>query len=97
MTAGRPEETSSELALRELRRLARLVQSGLLALDLAGIPREVALALERDPELRIQVDERAGNAVPHRAGLAGEAAAVDADAQVVLALEARGAKRRRRE
>ena len=35
------------LALRELRRLARLVQAGLLALHLTGVAREVALALQR--------------------------------------------------
>src|SRR5438270_7127226 len=85
------------LALGELRRLARLVQSGLLALDLAGVPREVALALEGDAKLRIQVDERTGDTVPHRTRLAGEPAAVHAHAQVVLALEAGGAQRRDRE
>src|SRR5579864_2632034 len=97
MTAARSKETSRELALRELRRLARLVQSGLLALDLAGVPREVALALEGDPQLGIELDEGAGDTVTNRPGLPREAAAVHAHAQVVLALEARGAKRRGRE
>src|SRR5436305_4076363 len=45
------------LTLRELRRLARLVQAGLLALDLAGIPRQVALTLEEDAEVRVDLDE----------------------------------------
>src|SRR5207302_6953013 len=86
-----------KLALGELRRLAGLVQSGLLALDLAGVPREVALALERDAQLRIRFDERAGDPVAYRAGLAGEAAAVHAHAEVVLALEPGGLERRGRD
>src|SRR5436309_215967 len=94
MTAARRRET---LAIRELRRLARLVQAGFLALDLAGVAREIALALERDTQLRVEIDERAGDAVPHRAGLAGEPAAVHAHAQVVLAVEARRPQGRGRE
>ena len=76
------------LALRELRRLARLVQAGLLALDLACITREEALALEDDAELRIGLDERPRDAVADRAGLAADPAAVDADAEIVRALGA---------
>src|SRR5579872_133359 len=97
MTARRRRETSTELALRELRRLARLVQPGLLALDLAGVTRQVALPLERDAKLGIELDEGAGDTVANRTGLAGEPAAVHADAQVVLALESGGAKGRGRE
>ena len=37
------------LALRELRPLPGLLEAGLLALDLARVPRQVALALERHP------------------------------------------------
>ena len=60
----------SGLALGELRRLARLVEAGLLALDLACVAREEALALQRDAQLRIGLDERPGDAVANRAGLA---------------------------
>src|SRR3954466_4155826 len=81
------------LALRELRRLARLVQAGLLALDLAGVPRQVALALEEDAKVRVDLDERARDPVAHRAGLAGRPAAVHSHAQVVLAVELGDLKR----
>ena len=84
-------------ALRELRRLAGLVETGLLALDDARVAREEALALERDPQLRVGLDERAGDAVPHGSGLAARAAAVDANADVVRPLRAGDAQRRGRE
>src|SRR5258706_7625356 len=83
-----------KLALRELRGLAGLVEPGFLALDLAGVAREVTLALQRDPELRIGLDEGAGDAVAHRAGLPGEPASVHAHAEVVLAFETGGLQRR---
>ena len=51
-------------ALAELRRLARLVQAGLLALDLARVALQEALPLERDAEVGIDLDERASDAVP---------------------------------
>src|SRR5437660_2066599 len=70
------------LALAELRRLARLVQAGLLALHHARVAREEAGALQRHAKLGVDLDERAGDAVAHRAGLAGRPAAVHADAQV---------------
>ena len=63
------------------------MQAGLLALDLACVAREVALPLEQDAEVRVHLDERAGDAVANGAGLAGRPAAVHAHAQVVLALE----------
>src|SRR5437763_2392493 len=75
------------LALAELRRLARLVQAGLLALDLARVAREEALALERDAQLRVRLDKCAGDPVTHGSGLSGETTALDADAEVVLILE----------
>ena len=49
---------------------------------------------ERDAGLGIGLDERAGDAVPHRAGLPGGAASVDADADVVRALGLRHLQRR---
>ena len=79
------------LALGELRRFAGLVEAGLLALDLARVAREEALALERDAQLGIGLDERAGDAVPDGAGLARRAASLDACAQVVAAFGARRA------
>ena len=51
------------LALGELRGLAGLVQAGLLALDDAGVAREEAFLLQDAAELRIGLDERAGDAV----------------------------------
>ena len=44
------------LSLRELGRFSGLVQAGLLALDLAGVPREEALPLEWHAKLRIGLD-----------------------------------------
>src|SRR5215208_3368622 len=85
------------LPLAELRRLARLVQAGLLALDLACVAREVALALERHAQLGVRLDERTRDAVADGAGLARQPAAVHAHAQVVLALEACRLQRRRRD
>src|SRR5829696_9162159 len=85
------------LTLRELRGLAGLVQAGLLALHLARVAREEALALQRYAQLRVHLDERAGDPVPDRSGLTARAAAVDADAEVVLAVEARGLERSHRD
>ena len=87
----------NEAALRELRRLARLVQAGLLALDLARVTREEALALERHAQLRVRLDERPGDSVADGARLAGETAAVHADSEVVLPLDARDLQRRGRD
>src|ERR1700736_2566462 len=84
---------SAALALRELRGLAGLVEPGLFALDLACIARQIPLALQRHTQLRVGVDEGAGDAVPDRAGLTARTAAVDADAQVVRALGARRLQR----
>src|SRR5262249_22215820 len=44
---------AAALPLRELGCFARLVQAGLLALDLAGVAGEEALALERDAEVGV--------------------------------------------
>src|SRR5215204_624237 len=87
---GRP----GALALRELRSLAGLVQAGLLALDLAGVACQEALALQHRPELRIGLDERPGDAVADRAGLSRWAAALDARTEVVRALGAGDLQRR---
>src|SRR5262249_15602770 len=84
---------TSGLALRELRRLASLVQAGLLPLDDASVSGQEALALERHAQVRIDLDERAGDAVPDGAGLSARPAAVDADAEVVLTFEPGDAER----
>jgi hypothetical protein len=65
------------------------VQAGLLALDLACIPRQEAFALEDDTKLGVGLDERPGDAVTHRAGLAADASAVNAHPEVVRPLGSR--------
>src|SRR5450830_127753 len=76
------------LALGELRRLACLVQAGFLALDDASIAGQVTGALERNTQLGIGLDQRAGDAVPERARLAAPAATANTHAQVVAPLHA---------
>src|SRR3954454_5448024 len=85
------------LPLAELRRLARLVQAGLLALDDAGVAREEACALQRHAKLRVDLHERTSDPVAHGTRLTRRAAAVHAHAQVVLALEPGRLERSRRE
>ena len=57
------------LALRVLRALARLVPAVLLALDLARVARDEAGLLERGAELRVDLQERARDAVADGDGL----------------------------
>src|SRR5205085_10892359 len=71
------------LTLRVLRTLAGLVAPVLLAFDDTRVARKEACTLERRPKLRLRVDERTAAAVADRAGLRGNAAAVDGDANVV--------------
>ena len=73
----------AKLTLGELRRFARLVKAGLLALHDPGVAREEALALERDAHLGIRLDESTGDAVSDRSGLARRATACHANAKVV--------------
>src|SRR5919201_2943517 len=82
------------LPLRKLRSLAGLVEAGFLALDDARVTGQEALTLERDAQVRVDLDERARDTVANGAGLAARAAAVDAHADVVLPFEPRDAKRR---
>ena len=83
--------------MRELRRLARLVQARLLALhDRASRVRKPA-RFSGARSSGFDLDERPGDPVTHRSGLARGAAAVQADAEVVLALEARRLQRSGRE
>src|SRR5947208_12133364 len=75
------------LPLAELRRLARFVQAGLLALHDARVTRQKAGALQRHAKLRVDLHERPGDPVAHRPRLPGRTAAVHAHTQVVLPLE----------
>src|SRR3954469_8683937 len=65
----------SALALGELLPASRLVQADLLALDLARVARDEARLRQRGLERGVVLDQRARDAVAHRAGLAGLAAA----------------------
>src|SRR2546421_6377487 len=69
-------------ALAELLATACAVQSDLLALDFARVARDEAGTAQVGLEGRVVVDQRTGDAVAHRAGLAGLAAAVHVDLDV---------------
>src|SRR6266436_5552159 len=86
-TPSVPKYLRPKLPLAELRRLARLVQARLLALDNARITGKKAGALERHAQLRIGLDERAGDAVTNSACLSTRAAAVDANPDVERPLD----------
>src|SRR5438874_2418022 len=77
---------AATLTLGELRSLASLVQASLFPLDDAGVPGQETFALQRHAQVRIGLDERAGDPVPNCARLPRRAAAVDAHANVELAL-----------
>src|SRR5262245_37952639 len=72
----------SALALAELLAAARLVEADLLSLDFARVARHETRLRQRGLKLRVVVDERAGDALAHRAGLAGLAAADHVDHDV---------------
>src|SRR5215218_8067055 len=75
-------------ALAELRLLAGLLQPGLAALLDAGVTGEEAPALEIAAKLGVDLGQRPGDPVTDRAGLAADPTAVDADADVNVALVA---------
>src|SRR3954463_11767569 len=75
-----------KLALRELEAAAGLGAAVLLALDDARVAGQEAFALDRGAQLRLVAGERGRDAVADRAGLAGEAAALDGRDHVILAL-----------
>ncbi len=58
------------LTFRVLEAFARARLAVLLALLHARIAREQALGFQRRPQRRVKFDQRAGDAVPHGAGLA---------------------------
>src|SRR6202790_5102638 len=66
-------------ALGELLAAARLVQADFLALDLARIAGHEAGLGKRRLQLSVVIHQRAGDAVPNRAGLTGFAAAANVD------------------
>src|SRR5262245_61157218 len=87
---------SAALALGELRRLARLVQAGLLALDDACVARQEACPLQRHAQLRVGLDERPGDAVADGARLSARPAAVHPHAEVERPFDARDLEPRQR-
>src|SRR5437660_4368621 len=76
-------------ALRELEASTGFLLAVFLALDDARVAGEEALALQRGPEIRLEVRQRLGKPVAHRAGLPGQAAAGDRDRKIVLAVALR--------
>src|SRR6202000_696147 len=75
-------------ALAELRLLTGLLEAGLATLLDPRVTGEEAAALEVAAQLGVDLGQRLGDAVADRPGLAGDAAAVDADADVDVALVA---------
>src|SRR5205807_714892 len=63
-----------------------LLQAVLAALFLAGVSREVTLGFELRSKLRIQLDQRPGDAELHRARLSRHAASTDRRDDVVVLL-----------
>src|SRR5207248_10746008 len=84
-SSGHVAPPSGGLPLRELESLARSRAAVLLALDDSGVARQKARLLQRGTEIRIQLGERAADAVADGAGLTGEAAAADVHVDVDLA------------
>src|SRR5690625_5362813 len=81
-------------ALGVLRRLAGLLEPGLLALDDARVTREETGLLQgRTVVVHVELVERTCHAETNRAGLAGGAAAGDADDHVEAALQVEGGQR----
>src|SRR5882672_6813832 len=71
--SARPQTNRS--ALRELERAPRLGLAVFLALDHAAVAGEEAAVLEHAAQLGLEVGQRLGEAVAHRAGLAGQSTA----------------------
>src|SRR4051794_31388643 len=74
------------LALGELERTARFGPAVFLALDHARVAGEKAALLERPAQIGLEVHQRLGQAVPHRAGLARQSPARNGAGHVVLAV-----------
>src|SRR5690348_5831995 len=80
----------TRLALRELEGTAGLRLAVLLALDRAAVAGEKAALLEHRAQPGLIIGERLGDAVAHRACLAGEAAAGNGRDDVELAVAVGG-------
>src|SRR5258706_5988090 len=82
-----PPEVLGPLALGVLRRLAGALEAVLLAFLHARIAgQQPGLAQLNPVGLRVELEQRPGDAVADRAGLAGHAAALDLDHRVVAAI-----------
>src|SRR5690242_5629593 len=75
-----------DLALRELETAARTGAAVLLALDHAAVAGQEAVGLHRAAQRRLELRQRLGDAVAHRARLARQAAARDGGDHVELAV-----------
>src|SRR5690606_24854341 len=80
-------------ALRELGSAAGLAEADLLAFDLARIARHIAGVAQRLAQCFVVLDQRTGQAMANRAGLAGDAAALDRDVDVEITVQAHGLER----
>src|SRR3954471_19275001 len=85
--------TSGASALGELRALARLLEPGLLALLHARVARQEAAALELATQVRVGLEQRAGDPVAQRAGLGAHPPAVQAGDDVHAVLVTDGLQR----
>src|SRR5438093_4977653 len=95
-TPSVPKYCRAKLALTELRRLARLVQARLLALDDPSVAGQEAGPLERDAQLGIGLHERTRDPVADGTCLSARAATVDADPDVEGPLNPCDLERRKR-
>src|SRR4029077_21293468 len=75
------------LALGELERSPRFGPAVLLALDHARVAGEKAALLERPAQVGLEVHQRFGQAVTHRARLARQSSARNGAGHVVLAVD----------
>src|SRR3970282_2816044 len=82
---GPSSPATSELTLGELLPATRLAQADLLTLDFACIASDQASLAQGGLQACVVVDQRAGDAVAHRTGLAGFAAAGHVHHDVELA------------
>src|ERR1700688_3758785 len=92
--ARRLTEPTFGSALRVLRRLARLLQAVLLALDRARVAGQEAGLLQRGPVLRLHQDQRPGDSQTQGAGLARRPAAVEVGKDIDAVHPVHGHQRR---
>src|SRR5205823_5224175 len=92
---GPPFEQKYEtrLTFRELEGTASLGPAILLALDGARVAGEEAAGLQRGAQSGLVIHQGAGNTVTHRTGLTRQAAAIDGDDDIELAIAVGGDQR----